>query len=210
LLLMSTPDQPRGVVALLLAAGSGSRFDATGRQNKLLADIDGVPVVVRAARNLINAGLPVLAVIRPTGPPNEELLEHLLSEAGCDVSVCPDAEKGMGHTLAHGVRVLREKHNPAAIVVALGDMPFIRPEVSSAVAAQIDKEHTIVAARTSGGERGHPVAFWHCHFDALAALHGDQGAGRLLKAQPPILVDAGDSSVTRDIDKPEDLPGTCR
>lgn len=199
---------------MLLAAGSGSRFDATGRQNKLLADVDGVPVVVRAARNLLSANLPVLAVIRRTERPNEQtnesLLERLLSQAGCDVSICPDADQGMGHTLAHGVRVLREKHNPSAILVALGDMPFIRPEVSRAVAAQINNEHTIVAARTSGGERGHPVAFWHCHFDALAALHGDQGAGSLLKEQPPTLVDAGDNSVTRDIDKPEDLPGTCR
>jgi molybdenum cofactor cytidylyltransferase len=116
----------------------------------------------------------------------------------------------MGHSLAHGVTVLRDQRNPETIVVALGDMPFISPGITRAVAERVSPQHTIVAAGTSGGQRGHPVAFWHCHFDALQSLRGDQGAGKLLRNHSPLLIDADNNSVIQDIDKPEDLPGACQ
>ena len=43
------------VAGALLAAGSGSRF--LGATHKLLAEIDGEPVVAHAARSMLNAGL---------------------------------------------------------------------------------------------------------------------------------------------------------
>jgi len=48
------------IQALLLAAGAARRFGS----DKLTADLGGEPLVVRAARNLLAAGLPVLCVVR--------------------------------------------------------------------------------------------------------------------------------------------------
>lgn len=185
----------------MLAAGAGRRFDPSGRQNKLLAKIDGESVAVLAARHLLAAGLPVVAVVRP----GENSPAIPLAEAGCEVIVCEDADLGMGHSLAYAIASVQRQYKPDGVVVALGDMPFVSPATITAVASQLSATRTIVAAATDG-IRGHPVAFWHTHFGALCALRGDNGAGQLLKQYPVSLVDPGDSAVIRDIDQTEDLP----
>lgn len=199
--LMSMPDSNRNVVAILLAAGAGRRFDPSGNQNKLLATINGNQVAVLSARHLIDAGLHVLAVVRP----DEPTLAGLLAQAGCEVTVCEDAALGMGHSLAHGVATVLKSGRPDGLLIALADMPFVNPSTIDAVSALVSAENSIVAAATNG-IRGHPVAFWRAHFDALTALDGDQGAGGLLRQHHVTLIEADDDAVIRDIDQPKDLP----
>src|SRR5690606_21502788 len=127
---MSAPD--KSPVAILLAAGAGTRFGG----GKLLHPLeDGVAIAAHAARNLIAAGLPVTAVVRPGDFPLAELLE----QEGCQVTICPDAGRGMGVSLAHGVTAARDA---GGWVVALADMPRIRPatiaRVVQALAAGAD------------------------------------------------------------------------
>lgn len=200
---MSTPDAQPGVVAILLAAGSGTRFDASGKRNKLLASIDGEPIAVLAARNLLDADLPVLAVTRPAQP----ALTTALAAAGCEVTECAEAHMGMGHSLANGVKAILARCQPSAILVALGDMPFISSKLIRTVASQVSEQHTIVAACNQDGRRGHPVAFWHVHFATLSALQGDRGAGEIIRQAAPLLIQHSDNSVLQDIDQPDDLPG---
>lgn len=198
---MSTLDNSRNIVAILLAAGAGRRFDPSGNQNKLLATINGNQVAVLSAHHLLDAGLPVLAVVRP----GEPTLASLLAQAGCEVTVCAKAAMGMGHSLAHGVATILQSGRPDALLIALADMPFVSPSTISAVSTSVSAENSIVAASTNG-IRGHPVAFWRSHFDALTALDGDQGAGRLLRQHHVTLIEADDDAVIRDIDQPKDLP----
>ena len=191
-------------LALLLAAGRGRRFDPSGVQDKLMADVQGVPVAVRSARSLREAGLPVVAIVRPDAGP----LENALHAAGCaSVHVCTDADAGLGHSLSFGVRRAIADHHPRSILVALADMPFIAAGTHRAVAERVSPAASIVAA-AFGGRRGHPVAFSQAWFDALSELSGDQGAGALLRRHPVILVDTEDDAVLRDIDRPDDLATT--
>src|SRR4051812_28474146 len=105
------------ITAVLLAAGSGTRFGG----GKLVHPLeDGVAIAAHAARNLIAAGLAVVAVVRAGDFPLADILE----QEGCYVTPCAEAVHGMGHTLAHGVAHARES---AGWIVALADMPRIRP-----------------------------------------------------------------------------------
>lgn len=110
----------------------------------------------------------------------------------------------MGATLAHGVRA----GGPAdGWVVALADMPFIRPETIADVAERIAKGAALVAP-VYHGERGHPVGFGAGYHDRLAALSGDEGARAIVRADAGLLIplEADDPGVIRDIDTPADLP----
>ena len=49
------------------------------------------------------------------------------------------------------------------------------------------------------------LAWLHGHLDALLAMHGDQGARRLLQAYPVQEVPVADPGVLQDIDTPADL-----
>ncbi|MDR5739838.1 MULTISPECIES: nucleotidyltransferase family protein [unclassified Caballeronia] len=183
---------------LLLAAGLGTRFDPSGARNKLLAPLpDGAPVVLQSARRLLSVTAEVVAVVRP----GAEKLARVLSDAGCNVVVSEDAERGMGATLAAAVRATS---NCSGWIVALGDMPWIEPATIEAVARSLDAGAELVAP-CYRGTRGHPVGFGGAHRDALASLDGDAGARGILARATPLVIDVDDPNVLRDVDRPSDL-----
>ena len=86
-----------GIVGILLAAGSATRFGS----DKLLHPLsDGTPMALASARNLLSACPRCLVVVRP----QQEALHELLSAAGFAVLVVEDAYLGMGHSLAGAVQ----------------------------------------------------------------------------------------------------------
>lgn len=184
------------LVGVLLAGGSATRFGS----DKLLHPLpDGTPIAVAALRNLIAAIPHVVAVVRPGAPD----LERALRAAGAEVTVCEHAAEGMGVTLAHAVRA---SGDAGGWVVALADMPFIRPETIRRVVDAV-AGGAAIAAPEFRGERGHPVGFARAYRGALEQLAGDAGAREIVKARPAALarVAVDDPGVVRDIDTPADL-----
>lgn len=187
------------LTGILLAAGRGRRFDPGGGRNKLLQRLPGGElVVVASARRLLSCVPRVVAVV----PPEDGGVSDILRALGCDVTVCPDADTGMGASLAHATR-----HSlPAeSWLVALGDMPFVEESTLAALRDAVQAGAGI-AVPVHGGRRGNPVAFGACHRDALLAMGGDQGARRLLQAHPVDEIAVDDPGILRDIDTPADLP----
>jgi molybdenum cofactor cytidylyltransferase len=190
----------RGV---LLAAGYARRFGS----NKLLHPLPpgsenaGVPVALAAARHFVEALPESVAVIRPRA----QKLGKVLRDAGCNTVVCKNAAEGMGVSLAEGVRAAADAHG---WVVALADMPYLRPETIRIVATGLS-EGAAIAAPAYRGERGHPVGFARRFLDELTGLRGDAGARDILKAHPDwiTLYEVDDPGVLRDIDAPSDLEG---
>lgn len=184
------------IVGVLLAAGVGARFGG----GKLVAPLeDGTPVGVRSARVLQSSVDRVLAVVRPGDAP----LEAILRAEGLEVVPFPGAGKGMGASLAFGI-----SSAPAADgwVVALADMPFVRPETVAAVVRALRTGAAIVAPAFRG-RRGHPVGFAATLFADLVRLEGDAGARSVLVRHEPevVLLECDDSGVVRDVDEPSDL-----
>lgn len=191
---MTAPE--KSPVAILLAAGAGSRFGG----GKLLHPLeDGVAIAAHAARNLIAAGLSVTAVVRPGDFPVAELLE----QEGCAVTVCADAALGMGVSLAHGVSVTRDA---GGWIVALADMPRIRPDTIRRVAQALAGGAEIVAPAYQG-DRGHPVAFGTRFLHELQMLGGDSGARAVVQRNQALvrIIDVDDPGVLLDIDRRSDL-----
>lgn len=189
------------VVAILLAAGSATRF---GSDKLLHALPHEVAIAVQSARHL-KAVFPerVLAVVRP----DSVRLQALLEKEGCEIVVCEDAAQGMGASLACGVRAAHAGDKRAdAYLIALADMPFIRPSSLAAVRDAL-VHGAAIAAPYFRARRGHPVGFAAKFREQLAALRGDEGAKRLLAehASEIVKVPVGDPAVLRDIDTPGDL-----
>jgi molybdenum cofactor cytidylyltransferase len=189
------------VTGILLAAGRGLRFDASGERSKLMHPLDGVPVACHAASQLGQACDQVLAVVRPGQPE----LQHWLKQFGCTVVQCPDAHSGMGHSLAWGVAEAVRLFDPRAAVLMLGDMPFVSPATITQLIAHSAHPKAIIAP-VYQGRRGHPVLFGQHWFEALGRCSGDKGAEHVLKNSRNLtLLEVQDPGVLRDIDTPEDL-----
>lgn len=186
------------IVGVLLAAGAGKRFGG----DKLLYRLpDGTPMAVAAAAHLKPACERVVAVVRP----GHGELAALLAAAGCKIVLCPEAEDGMGHSLAAGVRATA---GASGWIVALADMPFIACASHQAVASGLRAGASLAASQYQG-RRGHPVGFSSVWFAQLAALTGDQGARSILEQHRTELVvcPVDDPGVLRDIDRPADMVG---
>ena len=183
------------IAGILLAAGAATRFGG----DKLLARLpDGTAVGARSAMNLLAVVPDVIAVLRP----GDDALGRALGAAGARTTVCPDAETGMGASLAHAVRAA---DGADAYVVALADMPWIAAESIRRVVAALESGSALVVPRYRQ-QRGHPVGFGSAHRDALLALSGDSGARSLIASATDIhWIDVDDPGVVRDIDVRADL-----
>jgi molybdenum cofactor cytidylyltransferase len=195
---MTTARPAKPVRGILLAAGYGRRFDATGQRDKLLEPLaDGRPVLWHSAKALCAALPGSVAVVRPGSAERMRWLR----DAGCEVLESDAAEQGMGSALAHAVQA---SISAAGWVVALADMPWLPPALIRSVADAIDAPEGIVAPACDG-RRGHPVGFGRGWGARLAALSGDAGARELLRDAVVRLIPTEERGVLRDIDTPADL-----
>ncbi len=186
---------------ILLAAGYSKRFGS----NKLLQALPagapeaGAPIGLVAAKHLLQVLPESIAVVRP----RSQKLGKILRDAGCDTVVCKNASEGMGTSLAVGVRATSDANG---WIVALADMPFIRPETIRIVMKAL-QEGAAIAAPSFHGGRGHPVGFARRFLEELSSLRGDDGARKFLNEHPEWvnILEVDDPGVVRDIDKPSDL-----
>lgn len=187
--------RPAGI---LLAAGKGRRFDPAGIRNKLLQRLPGGDaVVVQAAQNLQAALGRMLVVVPPASP----ILAAQLSSLGLDVMECGDADRGMAASLVHGLRAAGDADG---WVIALGDMPFVRPDTIRQIVAAL-AHGAGIAVPVYRGVRGNPVGFSRTHLPCLLQLSGDVGARRLLQQYPVVEIAVDDPGICRDIDTALDL-----
>lgn len=190
-----------GPAGILLAAGAATRFGS----NKLLAPLaDGAPMAVWAMRALHGAVDEVCAVVSPDSLP----LADALGDAGARIVVCAGAASGMGASLACGVAALPDVDG---WVVALADMPFVRPESIEVVVGALRDGAAIVVPRYRG-RRGHPVGFSRVFREALLALNADTGGRDIIARNEAHVtwIEVDDPGVVRDIDTPADIEATRR
>ena len=189
------------IIGLLLAAGSATRFGS----DKLLHELPhGVPIAVQAARHFRMALRRIVAAVRP----GADQVARLLAAEGCEVVVAENAAEGMGASLARAARAAGEADG---YLVALADMPFVRPSSIAAVRDALAAGAPL-AAPYFRARRGHPVGISGRFRAELEALGGDEGARQLLAKHEAELVKVpvGDPGVIRDIDKPSDLSPPLR
>ena len=185
------------IAGVLLAAGRATRFGGA----KLLSRLpgDGEPVGVRSCRSLLAVLPRTVAVVRP----GDAELAAALRATGALVIACPDADRGMGASLACGVAAVGSADG---YVVALADMPWVAPATTRAVAAALTAGAP-VAAPWHAGRRGHPVGFGRACEAALLSLCGDEGARRIFEAREgqAVRIDVDDPGCLADVDRPDDL-----
>lgn len=189
------------MIGILLAAGFSRRF---GSEDKLLQLLpDGRPIALAAAEHLIQAIPNSIAVVRA----ENKMLATMLLNAGFEVIFCQENEQEMADSLTAAIRFSSniEAENDG-FVIALADMPFIKPETIRAVANKVVNGASIVIP-TFEDQRGHPVGFSAKFSHELESLQGDEGARSIIKryADQVFLLPTDDAGILADIDTPADL-----
>jgi molybdenum cofactor cytidylyltransferase len=191
-------DARPAVVGVLLAAGTSSRY---GDANKLLADLDGKPVVRHAAETLLDADLDVVVVLGHEA----DRVRSALVDLDVRFVENPNYERGQSTSVRAGVEAVA-RTDADAVVFLPGDMPSVSPETVETLIAAHGAGVGDALAAAHDGRRGNPVLFARRHFADLRGVEGDVG-GRavLLGSERSALVAVDDPGVTADVDTPADL-----
>jgi molybdenum cofactor cytidylyltransferase len=183
------------VAAIVLAAGGGSRFAASGGTgNKLLAPYMGRPVVQWAIEHAATAGLDACYVV--VGE------EDMPLPAGVGVVRIVRNDRwreGVATSLQAGLRSAK-RDGYGTIVVGLGDQPLVPAEAWRRVA----RTHAPIAVASYNGVRGNPVRL-SSHVWPLLPRTGDEGARKVMRRRPDVVVEVDCPGSPADIDTVEDL-----
>ncbi|MEP2735907.1 MAG: nucleotidyltransferase family protein [Erythrobacter sp.] len=178
----------------ILAAGSSQRF---GPEDKLAQDLGGQMLGLHMAERL--TGLDAAHRIVVTSSCNHPYAENL-SRLGYAIIDNPDAESGMGSSVAHAANYALQTQADA-LLIALADMPFVPLAHCNGLVSAMKAGTDIVA--TSDGDHSVPPAIFHSSvFEQLTKLDGDTGARDLIANAPSIKLAP---ELTLDVDTPEDL-----
>ncbi|MDP3299665.1 MAG: 3-deoxy-manno-octulosonate cytidylyltransferase [Phenylobacterium sp.] len=133
-----------------------ARMAATRLPGKPLADIDGVPMIVRVLRQAQAAGIGPVAVA--AGDP--EIVAAVEAAGGRAVLTDPDLPSGSDRIL-RALEVLDPQGRHDVVINLQGDIPFVAPQVVADCADLLAKEpgcdiSTIVVADSEIAERSYP------------------------------------------------------
>ena len=201
-----TPLTSSAIHALVLAAGSGTRFG--GR--KLLARWHGGTMLEAALGTALNA--PVAGVTLVSGQDRDEIEQlarafaqrHEAAERLAIVHA-DNHRDGLSASLKAGIASLPA--SAEAVFVFLGDMPKIPPHVPALLIQALADPDLAAAIPVHDDLAGHPVLMRRELFPEIMALSGDIGAKPVLARYTArtAFVPAGDAGVLIDIDRPEDI-----
>lgn len=183
--------------AVLLAAGSSSRYEGI----KLLAPVDGVALVRRAALAALDAGLSLIVV---TGAHAEQVNTALLGIAAARVHN-PNWADGMGSSIAAAFSHLTRTPAPYdAAIVSPADLPLIGGAQLTRLVERYRLAPSRIQAADIGGVLAPPCLFPRDCFGELAQLSGARGARIVLERHADRVDAVAMPEAAVDIDTRED------
>ena len=179
------------VLGVILAAGAGSRFQS--ETHKLFALLDGRPVLAWAYEHAAAAALDGLIVVagaidvRPVLPADALVLDN------------PAWDSGQASSLQCALAYARSARCDA-IVVGLGDQPFVPAETWQNVA----RHRGALVTATMQGQRTPPARIARELWPLLPTT-GDEGARVLMRSRSDLVIEIACPGHPFDIDTVEDL-----
>lgn len=177
--LVARKPKPARIEGVLLAAGTSSRM---GDENKLLAPINGNPMVRHIAETMLASSIDTITVILGH---DAEAVAAALDGVEARLVFNPQYRKGQSTSLLTALN-----HRDAAttdLMVFLGDMPFVEPAVIDRLIAahgEDERRASRITLPAVEGQRGNPVIWGESFFAEMAGITGDTGARPLFEAYP--------------------------
>jgi molybdenum cofactor cytidylyltransferase len=187
------------VVGVVLAAGLSTRFGSP----KLLADLDGRPVLQHVLDAIEAAGVDDVVVVLGDG---HEVVERALARRRQRFVVNPRPGDGLSSSLRVGLDAAGADPAADAAIILLGDQPAVRPDAIRAVLQAAEtSDRSFVRARHASDGAPNPVLVRREAWPEASALDGDRGLGPLLAAHPERVLAVDVAGANPDVDTPADL-----
>lgn len=198
--------RPGQVAAIVLAAGTSSRFGAV----KALASLDGRPLLQHVLDTVHGLGLGRVVVVLGRVAPE---IEAAIAWHGEEIVHNPEPEAGLASSLRIGFAALagaavsaEQATGIEAALVLLGDQPLVRADVMRRLIQAVEPAgRPIVAPRYSGDGGRNPVLLHRSAWPLVQRTGGDAGLGPLLSQHPDLVQELDVAGSNIDVDTPADL-----
>lgn len=201
---INNKQESKGIVTLILAAGSSSRLG----HSKQLLEVNGVPLLRKTALAALEADTNRVVVVL-----GHNHLQHQQIIQGLNVDVIhhTDWQQGMGSSLKAGVSSILKTHSDTqAIVILVCDQPYLTAEHLNVLINTHRTSRASIVASAYASTTGVPALFDKSMFEELLNLKDDQGAKKILEKHAESIVEIEFPSGEIDIDTPSDYARLTR
>ena len=191
------------IAALVLAAGTSTRM---GRPKPTLP-LEGGLMLEKVLGTLRRSKIDRVVVV--LGADKEEVKRKVKFQ-GETVLFNRRYKLGMGGSLKVGLKAVEQTAD--AVLVALGDQPFVSPATIDRLVDAYVASRALVIAPLYRGFRGNPILFDKSLFPQIMRISGDRGAKSVVEANRGKLmeVEVEDRGVVFDVDTPTDYEEATR
>jgi molybdenum cofactor cytidylyltransferase len=197
------------VSAILLAAGASGRFGSP----KLLAEVDGEPILRRITKTFCRGGMDEVLVVLPSteGDGLQDSLRGSIEDLAESVR-CVENRRwrgGMFTSVKAGLAAVAAGGRSTHVAVSPADLPFLREESLRTIvsaAASLDERTLLVPAHA--GRRGHPLVLAASLVPRILSWPDGRRLSSLFEESDLSVrhLEGFDDGILRDVDCPEDLP----
>lgn len=174
-----------------------------GGRNKLLAKVDGKPMIRRVVEAALSSKVDEVIVVLGH---QAEKIRKALADLPCRLVVNKDYEKGQSGSVKVGLSEVGEATR--AILVLPGDMAKIDARSINLVIDEYEKENSPILVVAHHSRLGHPILFTRALFEEIRQISEETyGLKSVIKKHEDEmrLVEADSEDVLTDIDTLEDL-----
>ncbi len=185
---------------IVLAAGKSTRM--RGR-NKLLAKIDGKPMIRKVVEAALNSKVDEVIVVLGW---EAKKISEVLADLPCRLVVNKDYGRGQSSSVKAGLREVGDATR--AILVLPGDMAKMNSPSINVVVEEYNHTKMPIIVAAHKGRLGHPILLTKDLFSEVEQIDEETfGLKAVVKRHESEmrLVETGSESVLRDVDTPEDL-----
>jgi molybdenum cofactor cytidylyltransferase len=186
------------ISGLVLGAGASQRFGPP----KQLAPFRGTTMLGWVVDQALHAAR-LDEVVVVLGRAADEVRERV-DFGTARVVENPVFGEGCSSSYRAGIAALSSEST--AIMIILGDLPGVTPEIIDRLADAWREHETSIALCSYQGRKGHPMIFAQSMFPQLVELHGDKAAWKLVDANAAAVQEIDfDFPYPDDINTPADL-----
>lgn len=181
---------------LILAAGRSSRM----KRCKLCIKVNGQSLIRRTVTEAIE--LKDHKVIVVTGA-WKELIETELQGLNYTQVFNPNWAKGMGNSIACGIRYINENLASEYTIISVADQVFIKSEIFKKLIIENRKKRNSIIYSSYEKGSGPPSLFPNKYYEKLLSLDGDIGAKSIVQQSETQSIKFQKGNI--DLDSPEDI-----
>ena len=192
------PSKRVKLALIMLAAGNSRRFGS----NKLMYEVDGVPMYQRTLRLLQKAAerIPDNRIVVVTQPQYSEIID-VVKETGAEVLFNPKPERGIASSMQIGLEIAKDAD---ACLFTVSDQPWLTAETIIALYDAFQSENKGMACTVWGEKTGNPCIFSKKYYRKLMEITGDKGGKQIIKRYPEDVtyLKISDEREQQDVDVP--------